>query len=163
MEGQPKPGEDSLHIAIPPEESWSAPIGKFVLDKDFDTILEKSIRNVPPNKATGVNEMFVVEAFKESPNEMSKFLCCLWEKCSNIGYLKKYWARAVLLPIYKNGRQDIQNGWRPIALVFHCRKTFRRRDWIKAKLGVCLQWLAAGISTYRSDGCSTWQLYCYGT
>eukprot|EP00112_Aurelia_sp_Birch-Aquarium-sp1_P013836 Seg2955.3 transcript_id=Seg2955.3/GoldUCD/mRNA.D3Y31 product="putative RNA-directed DNA polymerase from transposon X-element" protein_id=Seg2955.3/GoldUCD/D3Y31 len=80
-------------------------------EQDVDEILA----NLNPGKSPGPDGIHP-RLLKESRNELKKPLTILYRKCIEEGALPSEWKEAHVTPIYKKGKKEKSNNYRPVSL-----------------------------------------------
>ena len=75
-----------------------------------------SLKQLDINKATG-SDGIPVRLLKEIANQIAPSLTMLFNKSLRLGIFPKEWKLANILPIFKKGKRDFVENYRPISLL----------------------------------------------
>lgn len=93
----------------------------FKANENFQKYIVNAIKKAPVRKAVGPDELFN-EVLKAAPEDISRILGALWNKCGELQKTISQWSTASLMPVYKKGERKNPESYRPIALLSHGRK-----------------------------------------
>ena len=84
-----------------------------------------SIKQLDINKATGSDEI-PMRLLKETANQIAPSLTMLFNKSLRLGIFPEEWKLANIVPIFKKGKRDFVENYRPIFLLPVISKVLER-------------------------------------
>lgn len=87
--------------------------------------VKAAIKDIPTNSAAG-NDGITPKILKECSQNLSYPIYLLWKKSLGTGEIPEDCKKSVIVPIFKKGRKDKPENYRPISLTPHIIKIFEK-------------------------------------
>ena len=87
--------------------------------------VEKLLRNLKPDKATGPDNIIPARLLKQLSAEIAPALALVFQSSLDCGRVPRYWTMAHVVPLFKKGDKSTASNYRPVSLTSICSKVMK--------------------------------------